>query len=86
MLSHSSIKDRKGIVIEKFITHRSWRRYTTYLKGGQSRMLTERWGQDPGHMTLWGPQVECFCVQGKARLITSNQKDQGFGRLHRGLI
>lgn len=35
-VSHSSTKDHKGIEIEQFVTHRSWRRYTACLLDSQA--------------------------------------------------
>lgn len=82
-----STEGYKEIEIEKFVTHKSWRKYVVCLKGpwgGQGREQAERkWGH-PGCMPLLGPEVECFGVLGLSKAGLANSK--GFGKLCRGLI
>lgn len=59
MVSWGSTKDCKRIKAEKFITHRSWRKYMASLGGPHSEVKAgcsrETW-QELGHMPLLGSQ------------------------------
>ena len=58
-MSHGVTKDHKGIEIEKFIIHRSRRRYVACLQGPQ-RDVKARCGQDLVHMPLLGLKCGTF--------------------------
>lgn len=67
------------IEIEKFISHRAWRKYTAYLQGLHGEVkagcLQREW-QDLGHMTLLGFLDGVLLGSlAKARLVHSNQKE-----------
>lgn len=68
MVSPWSIKDPRENTIEKFITHRSWKKYVAYLEVPLREVKTgcrqEREQQDQGHMPSLGNVVECFGVLG----------------------
>ena len=69
------------IEIEKFVPHRAWRKYTTYLQGlhGEAKAgCLQRERQDLGHMTLLGFLDGVLLGSlAKARLVHSNQKEEG---------
>ena len=53
----SLTEDRKGIETEKFITHKSWRRYVMYLEGPHwdiNAGCRQREWLDPAHMPRLG--------------------------------
>lgn len=53
----SLTKDRKGIEIEKFMTHKSWRRYVVHLEGPHWEVKAgyrQREWQDLGHVPQLG--------------------------------
>lgn len=93
MVSPVQQKTRRETEIDKFITHRSWRKYTAGLEGplgevkGRCRQREgerERGGgggQVLRHMPLFG-SVERVLLgsQAKASLSNSNQKEWGFGK------
>lgn len=54
---------------------------------GDKAGCRQRQRQDLGHTSLLGSVNEVFWdSQANARLVNSNQNQQGFGKLHRGLI
>lgn len=85
MVSSIQQKTRRETEIDKFITHRSWRKYTAGLEGPLGEVkggYREReGGQVLGHMPLFG-SVERVLLgsQAKASLSNSNQKEWGFGK------
>lgn len=49
-MSRGSTKTTRETEIEKFITHRSWRKYTVRLQGPHEEVRAgHRWSQDLGH-------------------------------------
>lgn len=90
MVSCVQTQTTREIEIEKFITHRSWRKYTACLEGPPREVKTgyrQGEGQDAGHMTLLGSMGRVFGgFQAKTRLVNSNTKKQSFGKPHGGLI
>lgn len=77
-----STKDQREIEIDKFITHRSWRKYTAGLKRPLEEVkgrYRQRGRQDLGHMPS-SESVErvLWASQAKARLVNPNLKEWGF--------
>lgn len=54
MVSCCSAKDHKGIEIEKFVSHRSWKKYMDTLRGptGRSRQVQAERAVEPGAHTF----------------------------------
>ena len=80
MVSPIQQKTTREIEIDKFITHRSWRKYTAGLEKSLEEVkgrCRQRGRQDLGHMpssesverVLWGSQA-------KVRLVNSNLKEK----------
>lgn len=54
MVSYGSAKDHKGIEIERFISHRSWRKYMDALRGHTGR---SRQGAGRESCRTWGTHL-----------------------------
>lgn len=63
---------------------------TAHLEGPHREVevgYRQRERQDPGHMPLFGSMNGMvWGSQAKVRLVNSNQKEPGFGKLHGGLM
>lgn len=83
-------KDHEKIEIEKFVTHRSWRRYVVHLEGPRWEVkagCSQGEWPDLGHVPLLefvGRMLQGFWA--KPGLVNSKEKEQGFGRLCEGFI
>lgn len=85
--AHSSTKRQGNWNRQVSSPHGSWRKHSTPGRAtwkGQGRMHQRRAG--PGHMPLLGSMgAVLWGSQAKPRLVNSNEKQQGFGKLCRDL-
>ena len=88
MVTVYSTKDHKGIEIEKFVTHGSWRKCTAQPEWPHQEVKAEcrlRAGQDLGHRPFLESTGRVLGVP-RLRLDLSIQTKKRFGKLPGGLI